>query len=103
MKSKECNGGFQPADWATRDGKLLFPTVKGVVVADPTHADVPAAPFRVPIEETIVDGHALGDFICGYESFFSAAATSLSSPRKLRFAIGCRDSIASGSMRACGG
>ncbi len=35
MKSRECIGGMQPAGWKSRDGKLWFPTVKGVVMIDP--------------------------------------------------------------------
>jgi signal transduction histidine kinase/ligand-binding sensor domain-containing protein/DNA-binding response OmpR family regulator len=35
MKSKECNGGYQPAGWKTRDGRLCFPTMKGVSIIDP--------------------------------------------------------------------
>jgi class 3 adenylate cyclase/streptogramin lyase len=31
MRSVECNGGGQPAAWATRDGALWFPTMKGMV------------------------------------------------------------------------
>lgn len=32
MKTAECNGGFQPAGWKTRDGRIVFPTMKGLVV-----------------------------------------------------------------------
>jgi PAS domain S-box-containing protein len=31
MKSGECNGGFQPAGWKTHEGRLVFPTTKGIV------------------------------------------------------------------------
>ena len=34
MLSRECNGG-SPAGWKTRDGRLWFATVKGVVAIDP--------------------------------------------------------------------
>ncbi len=30
MKSTECNGGFQPAGWKMHDGRLVFPTMKGI-------------------------------------------------------------------------
>ena len=47
MKSKECAGGVQPAGWKSRDGKLWFPTIQGLVTIDPndmpTSAHVPAA------------------------------------------------------------
>ncbi len=35
MKIAECDGGFQPAGWKSSDGRLWFPTLRGVVVADP--------------------------------------------------------------------
>jgi PAS domain S-box-containing protein len=35
MKSKECDGGVQPAGWKSRDGRLWFPTILGVVSVDP--------------------------------------------------------------------
>jgi diguanylate cyclase (GGDEF)-like protein len=35
MKIAECDGGFQPASWKSKDGRLWFPTLRGVVVADP--------------------------------------------------------------------
>ena len=41
MKSRECNGGFQPAGWAARDGKVWFPTMKGAVVIDPANSRAP--------------------------------------------------------------
>jgi signal transduction histidine kinase/ligand-binding sensor domain-containing protein len=30
--SDETNGGFQPAAWRTKDGRLLFPTIKGLAI-----------------------------------------------------------------------
>lgn len=35
MKTSETNGGGQPAGWKDQEGKLWFPTIKGVVVIDP--------------------------------------------------------------------
>lgn len=35
MASTQCNGATQPAGWRMRDGRLLFPTAKGVAVANP--------------------------------------------------------------------
>ena len=55
MKSKECNGGFQPAGCKTLDGRLCFPTTKGVVMVDPRNAVTASAPPPVEIEEAIVD------------------------------------------------
>jgi hypothetical protein len=41
MKTTECNGSFQPAGWKTHDGRLWFPTMKGVVVVDPRKPKLP--------------------------------------------------------------
>jgi signal transduction histidine kinase/ligand-binding sensor domain-containing protein/CheY-like chemotaxis protein len=59
MKSRECNGGFQPAGWKLKDGRLAFPTMQGVAIVDPAHlAANPAAP-PVLVERTIVDKREL--------------------------------------------
>ncbi|MBI4750587.1 MAG: response regulator [Acidobacteria bacterium] len=36
MESSQCNGASQPAGWKSRDGKLWFPTIKGLVEINPT-------------------------------------------------------------------
>ncbi len=56
MKSAECNGADQPTGWKTRDGRLFFPTVKGVVVVDPERLSRNEVPPPVVIEEVVVDG-----------------------------------------------
>jgi ligand-binding sensor domain-containing protein/AraC-like DNA-binding protein len=35
LKTAICSGGSQPAGWRTRDGKIWFPTLKGIAVMDP--------------------------------------------------------------------
>ncbi|HEY3937725.1 MAG TPA: two-component regulator propeller domain-containing protein, partial [Bryobacteraceae bacterium] len=55
MKSRECNGGFQPAGWRAKDGKLWFPTVAGVSVVDPAHLSTSAAPLSVTLERVVID------------------------------------------------
>jgi ligand-binding sensor domain-containing protein/signal transduction histidine kinase len=52
MLNRECNGA-SPAGWKTRDGRLWFPTVKGVVAIDPRPRDIP--PSRVVIERVVLD------------------------------------------------
>ena len=56
MPSRECNGGFQYAGFKASDGKLWFPTIKGVVSIDPNNIDFnqPAPP--VIIERMLADG-----------------------------------------------
>lgn len=53
MVIDETNGG-QPAGWRTADGKLWFPTIKGLVSIDPVSATVPPPP--VFVERAIVNG-----------------------------------------------
>jgi ligand-binding sensor domain-containing protein/signal transduction histidine kinase len=55
LKSQECNGGFQPAARRLADGRMAFPTMAGVSIADPARlskaADLPAI-----LERVVVDG-----------------------------------------------
>lgn len=55
MRSRECNGGVQPAGWRGADGRLWFPTVKGVAVVDPARL---RAPVDLPafLDGAVVDG-----------------------------------------------
>lgn len=55
MKSSECTGDAQPAGWKARDGKLWFPTVKGVVVIDPENVPINSLAPPVLIEQVVVD------------------------------------------------
>jgi signal transduction histidine kinase/CheY-like chemotaxis protein/ligand-binding sensor domain-containing protein len=66
MKSRECNGAFQPAGWKTRDGRVWFPTMKGAVVIDPLNSKAAALPPLVRVEQVIVDKQtfAPGETIC---------------------------------------
>ncbi len=58
MRSNECNGAFQPAGWRTRDGRLLFPTMKGLVIVDPSQLKTTAVAPPVLLERVTVDGKA---------------------------------------------
>lgn len=55
MKSRECNGGTFPNGCKSRDGKLWFPTIKGVVTVDPNIIKKNVLPPPVRIEEIILD------------------------------------------------
>jgi ligand-binding sensor domain-containing protein/signal transduction histidine kinase len=59
MKSRECNGGPQPAGCRTRDGKLWFPTLKGIAMIDPKHLEINTRPPAVHIEDVIIDERPL--------------------------------------------
>ncbi|MGA8029959.1 MAG: two-component regulator propeller domain-containing protein [Bryobacteraceae bacterium] len=55
MNTKECNGGFQPAGWKGRDGRLWFPTMKGAMVVDPTRAGIEAPVTAAILEQAFID------------------------------------------------
>jgi signal transduction histidine kinase/CheY-like chemotaxis protein/streptogramin lyase len=59
MKSRECNGAFQPAGWAARDGRVWFPTMKGAVVIDPSNTKAAGVLTRVRVENVFVDRHSM--------------------------------------------
>lgn len=52
MLSRECNGGA-PAGWKTRDGRLWFPTTKGVMVINPQQRDTRQS--LIAIEKVTID------------------------------------------------
>jgi signal transduction histidine kinase/ligand-binding sensor domain-containing protein len=56
MPSSACTCAFQPSGCITKDGRLLFPTLKGVVVVRPDTADANALPPPVVVEEVVIDG-----------------------------------------------
>lgn len=58
MKSSEGNGGTYPSGWRTPDGKMWFPTIKGVAVIDSLQAvDLPPPP--TVIEQVLINREAL--------------------------------------------
>jgi ligand-binding sensor domain-containing protein/signal transduction histidine kinase len=58
METTECSGGFQPAGCKTPDGRLWFPTRKGLVAVNPSNIRTNPLPPPVIIEELLVDGVA---------------------------------------------
>jgi signal transduction histidine kinase/ligand-binding sensor domain-containing protein/CheY-like chemotaxis protein len=89
LKSPECNGGYQPAGWKTRDGRLCFPTMKGVAIIDPK-ANFSEAHFPVVIENVGVRGRLLDPRLVqvppgnGQLDFYYTAL-SFQAPDKIRF------------------
>jgi diguanylate cyclase (GGDEF)-like protein len=62
MPSAECNGGFNSAGVKTRDGRMWFPTTKGLAVVDPEEAlrskPIPPVSIRkVEVDEAEVERH----------------------------------------------
>ena len=60
MESVECNGGVTPSAWRMADGRLLFPTMKGLSIFEPEALRETAARFTpVVIDGFSVDGSKL--------------------------------------------
>jgi signal transduction histidine kinase/ligand-binding sensor domain-containing protein/CheY-like chemotaxis protein len=91
MPSSECNGDFQPAGWRGRDGRLFFPTVKGLVVVDPRHVPMNRVAPPVVLESLLADGQPVDlrqplVLPPGRERFeFQYAGLSLRTPERVRF------------------
>lgn len=95
MPTLECSGGFQPATARTADGRLWFPTSRGLVAVNPSAARTVAWPAPVRLEELFANGHALApDFTNstpleippGWQHFeFHFTALSFVSPEKIHF------------------
>lgn len=91
MRDSQCNAGAQPSAWRSRDGRIWFPTVKGVGVVDPSDLKPnPVAP-AVRIEEVVADGRPLSTetalaLPAGTQRVeFRYTALSLRNPDRVRF------------------
>jgi signal transduction histidine kinase len=58
LPTVECSGNYSPAGWRSRDGRLWFATVKGVVSVQPDEVTINPLPPPVVIEKLLVDGVA---------------------------------------------
>ena len=56
LPSLECSGGYQPAAWRGRDGRLWFTTLKGAVSVQPMEIKLNSLSPSVVIEEILIDG-----------------------------------------------
>ncbi len=108
MISGDCNGGF-PAGWKAPDGRLWFPTLKGLVAIDPAATSAQRRPPPATIDEAVVDGHPVAirsglDLGSGRRLELRFTALTLLAPERLRFAYQLegfdRDWIDAGAMRA---
>jgi signal transduction histidine kinase len=59
LASQKCSGGFQPGVCKTADGRLWFPTSKGLAIIDPGSFTTNTVPPPVVIEELIVEGQPI--------------------------------------------
>ncbi len=88
MRSTESNGG-SPGGWITRDGRIWFPTLRGVVAIDPAAGN--RLPPPVVLEEAWANKFTLArngrtSVPAGNNTFdFRFTALSFSAPEKLHF------------------
>jgi signal transduction histidine kinase/ligand-binding sensor domain-containing protein/DNA-binding response OmpR family regulator len=91
MKTNECNGGNQNAGCKTRDGRLWFPTIRGLAMIDPGSLTTNRVPPPVLIEEVLVnktpiDSAGVIDLPAGSRSFeFHFTALSFLAPGRMKF------------------
>jgi ligand-binding sensor domain-containing protein/signal transduction histidine kinase len=91
LGSRECTGGVQPSGWKSRDGRLWFPTIKGLTVVDPGNLKINRRAPEVVIEDFRVDDQSV-DFrhpvILGPGADrceIQYTGLSLAAPRRVRF------------------
>src|SRR6476646_6198945 len=88
MRSSECNGG-SPGSWRTPDGRLWFPTLRGVVAVDPNAGS--RLPPPVVLEEAWANQLALAHDVetsirrADNTLNFRFTVLSFSAPEKARF------------------
>jgi signal transduction histidine kinase/ligand-binding sensor domain-containing protein len=95
LPTLECSTGFQPAGCSTPDGRLWFPTGKGLVALNPKDIHINRLPPPVLVEEVLVDGRAFAAHSARVEPLRIApgqhrieinyTALSFSAPEKVRF------------------
>ena len=56
LPTLECSGGFQPAGCRTTDGRVWFPTSKGLVAVDTSERNLNQLPPPVIIEDLLLNG-----------------------------------------------
>ncbi|MBI4662104.1 MAG: ATP-binding protein [Verrucomicrobia bacterium] len=56
LPTRECTSGSQPGACLTGDGKLWFPTIKGLASVDPTQLHPNVNPPPVTIESVLIEG-----------------------------------------------
>jgi ligand-binding sensor domain-containing protein/signal transduction histidine kinase len=109
LRSAEFDGGNSSAGCRTADGRLWFPSIRGIVVVDPAHIPINTLPPKVWIEQMsvdatpmqLIDGMAVGPGRQQWE--FHYTAPSLIAPQRSRFRYRLegfdRDWIDAGSRR----
>ncbi|MFL6463120.1 MAG: two-component regulator propeller domain-containing protein [Bryobacteraceae bacterium] len=91
MGSRECNGGFQPAGWKGKDGRLYIPTTGGLAFTDSSAATEDPSRLQVTLERVSIDdrNYPLSKPLVSPPGKgrleFQFTAPSFIAPEKLRF------------------
>jgi signal transduction histidine kinase/ligand-binding sensor domain-containing protein len=95
LPTLECSEGLQPAGCKTADGRLWFPTGKGLVSVDPTNVKINPLPPPVVIEQIRIDDKPFAGETSGATSLkippgrhrfdFQYTGLSFVAPEKVRF------------------
>lgn len=97
MESAQCNGSGKPSLWKSRDGRLWFPTSKGLVSVDPTTLKVDDEPPPVFIITVTSDQKMIEngrDALAGATSVLERRLSALRIPagsRELEFGYAALD------------
>lgn len=91
MMTRECSGGGDPAGWRGSDGKLWFPTIKGVAMINPERLKTNSHAPPVVIEQIRIDDQSFApadrlELPAGTTRFdLDYTAPSFVAPEKVRF------------------
>ena len=91
MVTRECSGGGDPAGWRGSDGKLWFPTIKGVAMIDPERLKTNSHAPPVVIEQIRIGDQSFApsdrlELPAGTTRFdLDYTAPSFVAPEKVRF------------------
>ena len=91
LRASEFNGSSQPAGWTARDGRLWLPSIKGVVVVEPSALRPNPLPPPVVLEQVRIDRQ----LVFGRKAYIAGpgagelelryAAVTFTAPAKIRF------------------
>ncbi len=88
MKSEQCSRWFQPAGCRTDDGRLWFPTIKGISTIHPVAAKQVSKAPKCYVTSILIDGNpmSLEQTLTGRERFeFRYTCPSFTEPEKMIF------------------
>src|SRR5262249_12273193 len=91
LRTIECRLGVEPTIWRLHDGRLLFSTIRGVLVIDPNRTERRFAPPAVAIDDVTVDGERkrltdVGELPAGHNTIeFGYTGLSFVAPTRITF------------------